>query len=281
MQTRPSPPQPGRAWQRTKRARVYLGMVGTLLLLALLLAACGSTTSTSPDAPAASAQPASVAPATTSSNASAAAPSTTGSPSFVISSTTQDGDKVKVEGRFGPALPASESDVDQTALSECPQPTPDGRAFVVRLDLTTTVESSLAGEVTLETAHVDGGGIVNFVMGFSEGAHCDAGEPNEASVKLGMLQPGQPMDLRCGWLCPTQLHLMNRIHQNRPLAPRGWLTALMEPSVNGSSYLQDQHNSVGGSRVVKCSQPDEAPYEYLAVVADTPSVIHESECPVS
>jgi hypothetical protein len=266
-----------RQWSRA-------GAVG--ILLAIGLAGCGSTSPAVPPPSTASAQTTSFTDPTTSST-SAAAPSTDGPPNFVINATTQDGDKVSVEGRFGPALPASESDVDQTALSECPSPASDGRAMVVRLDLTATLESSLAGEVALEAAHVDSKGIVNFVLGFSEGARCVAGEANEASIKLGTMQPGQSANFTMWIVLPNAITPEVPQPTVKELGEKDWLMTPIEPSVNGSSYLEDQHNRVSGSRVVKChpganpAEPSGPEAEYLAVVGDTATTLLEAECPGS
>jgi hypothetical protein len=268
------------------RPRSFAGVSCLLALVAIVLAGCGSTSPAVSPPSAASAQTTSTADPTTS-NTSAAAPSTDGPPSFVVNATTQEGDKVSVEGRFGPALPASESDVDQTALSECPSPASDGRAIVVRLDLTTTLESSLSGEVTLEAAHVDSKGIVNFVLGFSEGARCVVGEANEASVKLGTMQPGQSADFTMWVVLPNAITPEVPQPTVKELGEKDWLMTPIEPSVNGSSYLEDQHNRVSGSRVVKChpganpSVPSGPEDEYLAVVGDTATTLLEAECPVS
>jgi len=128
-------------------------VAGLVALSALLLAGCGSSGSSSSPSDLATI-PTSVRTATQSDPATTPTTSSTpvdtaptGAASFVVQGSTQEGDKVKVEGRFGLPVPSSQSDVDQTALSECTAPAPDGRELVVRLDLTTTLESSLAGEV--------------------------------------------------------------------------------------------------------------------------------------
>jgi hypothetical protein len=166
-------------------------------LCAVLLAGCGSggsgsSTSNSTTIPASVSTPKRSDPTTKPTASSTPADTaSTGAASFVIHGTTQAGDKVKVEGRFGSPLRPSESDVNQTALGECPPPAPDGRALVVRLDLSTTLESSLAGEVKFETNSIIGGPLVNFVMGFREGASCESGQPQNVVVNFGSVQPGQ------------------------------------------------------------------------------------------
>lgn len=265
-------------------------MAGMVLIVAAALVGCGSAasgSSTDPSTPTAAAGQTSAAATSQTTSNSAAEPSSSGPPSFVVNATTQTGDRVKVEGRFGPALPASESDVDQTALSECPSPASDGRAIVVRLDLATTLKSSLSGEVALEAAHVDSKGIVNFVLGFSEGAHCVTGEANEASIKLGTMQPGQSVNFTMWVVLPNAITPEVPQPTAKELGEKDWLMTPIEPSVNGSSYLEDQHNRVSGSRVVKChpganpNEPSGPEDEYLAVVGDTATTLLEAECPVS
>jgi hypothetical protein len=197
----------------------------------------------------------------------------------VVQATTKEGDRVKVEGWFGPPLPAGESDVNQTALSECPPPAPDGRAMVVRLDLTTTLESSLSGEVELETSYL-AGKTVNFVMDFSEGPQCDNGQPGEAIIKLGTLQPGESHSFTMWVVLPEAITPDDPHPSERTLGAEHWLMAIVEPTVDGSGFLEDQHKSLTGPRVVTCPRVYEASEEYLAVVGDTPTTLHESVCPV-
>src|SRR5665213_2720252 len=93
-------------------------------LCALLLAGCGSSaagssTSSSTTTPASVSTPARPDPTTKPTASSTTADTASmGAPSFVLHGTTQEVDKVKVEGRFGSPLRPSESDVDQTALGE-------------------------------------------------------------------------------------------------------------------------------------------------------------------
>lgn len=91
-----------------------------------VVAGCGSSVST-PSASVAS-PPQTMQAVTTASKATTLAATPTGPPDFVLIGNTSQGDKVKVEGRFGPPIPASGSDV---TLSGCPEPSDDGRAIVV------------------------------------------------------------------------------------------------------------------------------------------------------
>lgn len=148
----------------TKSARCWIIPLATLCVV--FLAGCGSSgfsssTSSFTTPPVSVGTPTQPDPTTSPTTSSTTANAPAGAPSFVVQGTTQDGDKVKVEGRFGSPLRPSESDVDQTALSSCPPPANDGRAMVVRLDLTATLESSLSGKVDVfpVTLHETTGGI--------------------------------------------------------------------------------------------------------------------------
>jgi hypothetical protein len=192
---------------------------------------------------------------------------------FAVNATTQQGDRVKVEGRFGSPLPSSQSDVDQSALAGCPPPAPDGRAVVVRLDLTTTLESNLAGEVGLDTGFVYARPI-NFVMGYSQGATCVYGEPTNTKVSLGTLQPHQSADFTMWLVLPDAITPDDPHPSAKTLAAARWLIAIPQPKVNGSGFNQNQHDTVTGSRVVRC-ESETGGGQYLAVIAGTPSVLTE------
>jgi hypothetical protein len=256
-------------------------------LCAVLLAGCGSSGSSSGTssltAPTASvstpAQPDPTTSSTTSSTTADSSPA--GAPSFVVQGTTQEGDKVKVEGHFGSPLRPSESDVDQTALSECTQPASDGRELVVRLDLTTTLESSLAGEVTLSTSPIVGP-LVSFVMGFKEGARCEGGEPKNVEASFGSVQPGQSVNFTMWVVLPDAITPADPHPSEKALAARGWLMGVPLPLVNGKGI--GTPTRLSGPRVVRCRHEDFgiAGYEhYIAVVGDTPTTMVQSECPVA
>lgn len=186
---------------------------------------------------------------------------------------------MKVEGRFGPPLTPSESDVAQTALSECTPPAPDGRELVVRLDLTVTLESSLAGEATLSTSPVVGP-LVSFVMGFKEGARCEGGEPKNAEANFGSVQPGQSVSFTMWVVLPDAITPADPHPSERALAADLWLMGVPTPLVNGKGI--GTPTRLSGSRVVRCRTEDFGigGYEhYIAVVGDMPTTLHESECP--
>ena len=190
---------------------------------------------------------------------------------FTANATTQEGDRVKVEGRFGSPLPTSQSDVDQSALAGCPPPAPDGRAVVVRLDLTTTLESNLAGEVGLDTGFVYARP-VNFVMGNSQGAACEYGEPTNTKVSLGTLQPHQSANFTMWLVLPDAITPNDPQPSEQTLAAEHWLIAIPQPTVNGSGSSQNQRDSITGPRIIRC-ESESGGGKYLAVIAGTPSVV--------
>lgn len=263
---------------RQLRLRFVVRFLPLITVVAVGLPGCGSgasTTSTTSSlfGAAATTDPTeSTSPPETSST-SAAEPNTEGPASFVVRATTQEGDRVKVEGWFGPPLPASKSDVDQSALSECPPPAPDGRAIVVRLDLTTTLESSIAGQINLETSYVHGQ-LANFVMGYSQGPQCKLGEPNTTSASLGTLQPGQATNFTMWIVLPDAITPDNPHPSEKSLAKQGWFIEPVQPTVNGSGYNQDQHSSVTGPRVVRCENTEQG-IKHIAVIGGTPHTLTE------
>lgn len=276
---------------RYPRVQLY----GAIPLLLIGLASCGSGTPTvvhnPTEAPPAIGVSTDTSSTTATVNTSPTEPSMAGRPSFTVSVAEPDGDKVSLEGRFGPVVPASQSTVSQTALSECPQPASDGRAMVTQLDLATTVKSSLAAEVQLGTSYLIDVArnipLVNFVMGYREGPECDNGQPGSATINLGKLQPHQT-DHFTMWVVLPDAITPNRPHPTeRQLGRELWLMALPVPVVQGgstSSTIGERpvvHTS--GSRIVSCEHANfggEEHFEYLAVSGDTATTLRNEEaCP--
>lgn len=186
---------------------------------------------------------------------------------------------MKVEGSFGSPLRPSESAVDQTALSECTPPAPDGRELVVQLDLTTTLESRLAGEVEVDTTPIVGP-LVSFVMGYREGARCEGGEPKNVVANFGSMQPGQSVSFTMWVVLPDAITPNDPHPSEKALAAHLWLMGIPFPSVNRQGI--GTPSKLSGPRVVRCRHEDFglAGYEhYIAVVGDTPTTIRESVCP--
>jgi hypothetical protein len=216
-----------------------------LFLLAMALAGCGSSGSSSSTASSLTAareaqqqneQSEATAHAETSSTATSAlaasepssttspAPSASEPPAFTMEGSTEGGDKVRIEGRFGPALPPGESGVNQNVLEGCPQYAA-GRDLLVQVELRTTIESSLSGNVTAEGFDFALPHEVDYLLDFSEGATCKFAGENEVSVNFGTLQPHQPQHFTM-WAV-----LLNAITPQDPhpsvqtLAHQGWIMA--------------------------------------------------------
>jgi hypothetical protein len=254
-----------------------IALAAVVLLIsiaAVVLAGCGSSSPSVPRFSVSTPLPDAAPTSASASTSRTAAVHTDGPPSFVVRATTAEGDKVKVEGRFGSALPARESDVDQTALNECPSPTPNGRAFVVRLDLTTTLESSLAGDIELVTS-TGRTRLVNFVLGFAHGATCH-GEPGLIHVDLGTLQPQQSADFTMWLVLPDVMTPDDPHPSGQTLAVEGWFIEAPQPLVNGSDLYRNQHDSVSGPRAVQCENNGEVT-KYLAVIGATPRTLTEQD----
>jgi len=66
--------------------------------------------------------------------------------------------------------------------------------MVVPVDLVTTIESSLSGDVIAEGFDFTLPNEVDYVLDFSEEATCKFAGENEVSINMGTLQPHQPDD---------------------------------------------------------------------------------------
>jgi hypothetical protein len=237
------------------------GLSGTtrkfLLFLAVLavaapLAGCGSgrATTVTVTTPPVSTQPAAAnthAVAPLSSTPQATPPS--GPPDFVLTGQTADGDKVRVEGRFGPALPPARTDANQTALGECGEA--DGRELIARLDLTTTIQSNLAGSVAIRGFHTlsNPKGLTEFLMGYSEGATCHPGDLPASEVELGSLQPHVPHPFTL-WVILGKAITPNDPHPSAKELGQGWGMDIPIISVNNTPATRGI--AAGGPRVLTC-----------------------------
>lgn len=271
--------------------RVRCAVVIAAVVLAVLPAGCGSSGPRFPNVKAVASQPVVTTPATTASTGTTTAapsdPSASGPPNFVVRATTEQGDRVKVEGWFGPALTAQESDVEGSALSGCPEPANDGRAMVVKLEMAITLESSLSGKVGFSTGNV-AGTLMAFVMGDGSGANCGNGEPSATTAEVGTMQPHETQHYTMWLVLPNAITPSDPHPSEQTLGREHWLMLVPEPSVDGSGYNQDQHSSVSGPHVVHCQSASESEgpgINYLAVVGDTPrtmtgeqSVMGEAKC---
>jgi hypothetical protein len=274
-------------------SRLYAFRVALAIIAVSALAGCGSTASDSSIASSADttlATPLSTTPAKPASTSSvqteptpvsqtastAAAPNTSSTPSFVVNATTQDGDKVKIEGRFGPPLPASQSGVNQTSLSECSATAGDGRAVVVELSLSVTDESSLEGEVELIPGGLPTGVQADYLMDFSSGAQC------AGTIQFGTLRPHQSTSLIM-WIVFPNVVTPNDTHPTEARLPAAeWLMALPQVTVDGTSSRVG-HVSATGSHVVKCvtGGPLSQSEDSIAILRVTPKTVRTGFCPES
>jgi hypothetical protein len=257
-----------------------------LATLVAMLAGCGSSERRFPNVkpitnqPVAVTTPATMETSTVTTGTSAAESDTSGPASFVLHSTTEQGDTVKIEGWFGRALPASESDVEPSALSGCPPPANDGRAIVVKLDLAVTLESSLAGKVGFQTGDVAGGSttqqLMAFVMDYSSGATCLRGEPSATTAELGTMQPGETRHFTIWLVLPDAITPSDPHPSEQTLGREHWLMLVPQPVVDGSYTPHDEAPRVSGPRVVHCQSGGESGgpgINYLAVVGHTPTTM--------
>jgi hypothetical protein len=172
---------------------------------------------------------------------SAAAPDPRKPPDFVLTGQTAEGDKVRVEGRFGPALPPARTDANQTALGVCAQA--DGRELIARLDLTTTIQSSLAGSVALKGFIGGSKNMTEFLMGYTEGPRCDT------EVELGTLQPYVPHSFTL-WVILGKAITPNDPHPSAKELGQGWGMEIPTISVNNTRATRGI--AAGGPRVIDC-----------------------------
>jgi len=242
----------------TSPARSTVAVIAAVVAVA----GCGSSHS-SVTTPSDAATHAAAAKSTT---ASSQAPASA-SPNFVIRQTTESGVAVKVEGRLGPPLPVSESDVDQAALRRCPYHL--GNALVVRLDMVAAIESGQAGDV-----QVDGLGNEakeeRELLVITPTSGCSHGGINAATADFGDLTP-QALGRATAWIVLPQVAAPGYPHpSSAELSKEGWVIIDPAVKVNGS---EEQYNSssedadrLEGSSAVRCSPGEQIP-RHIAVVA--------------
>jgi hypothetical protein len=177
------------------------------------------------------------------------------SPDFVISIKGSGGDRAQVLGHFGRATTLGGSDADQEALASC-SGAANSRAMVVRLDLRTTITSSLAAHVELSGFNRDAAYptySMQFLMNYTDGPECGDGGLSQV-VDLGELEPSVPHDFTL-WVL-----LEDAISPNDPspsAATLGGHALMRIPTVllggNTYTYGADPDTRVGGPRVIDCA----------------------------
>jgi hypothetical protein len=274
-----TPDRPGRTVVR-HCGLLALGVAG------LLLTGCGSASTTRtiavtvPAPPAPTTATSHAATAATLSAVDKAAPSLHGPPDFILNESAQSGDKLKLEGRLGPLLPAGESDVDQNVLAGCSEV--DGRELITRLDLTATIESGLSAHVTL--ANLSPSAVtqrVDFVIDNSGGPTCSSGDESSeeaANPDLGTLQPHEPHDFTMWVVLPDAITPNDLYPSTVTLAHGEWLIHLLGARIDNSPTGVPSAQAATGRRIVTC--PAEAGvYQeaYIALVSGTPKTINTSD----
>lgn len=273
-----------RSWRRS-------GMALLSVLSLAALAGCGSsskpTVSATSDTPSATAT-------TSEATSSVPEPKTSGPTGFVLTGKTKRGDAVRMEGRFGSVLSASEAEAEQPALSDCPGL--DGREIVVRLDMVVTLTSSLAGDVTVSRYAGDNGESGHYVYYLTDlsGEPQCPGEYSAPLVNLGELQPNAPVDFSV-WAVLT-----GAISPNEPepteatLARERWLMGIPTVSVDETTvstpdeaFADEPGNPettwhISGDRVVRCDpEPEQYGFKsslaFLALVKGTSTKIRQSD----
>jgi hypothetical protein len=159
-----------------------------------------------------------------------AAPSASSPPAFAVEGSTEGGDRVRVEGRLGQVIAPSQAGINQSVLEGCPQY--DGRELVVQLDLTTTIESSLSGTVTVEGFNFAEPHLVDYVVDFAEGASCKMAGENEVSINLGTLQPHEANHLTMWAVLLDAVTARDPHPSAQTLAHQGWSFASPAVVVN-------------------------------------------------
>ena len=243
---------------RTSLAHFTVTAIATVAAVAAVTG-CGSARSSTTTPNGAATQ----APAATSTTVSSQAPATA-SPNFVIRQTTESGVAVKVEGRFGPPLPASGSDVDQVTLRRCPYHL--GNALVVRLDMAASIESGQPGDVQVDLGNAP---IEHELLVITPTSGCRHGGVNAATANFGELSP-QSRGHATAWIILPQVAAPAYPHpSSTELSKEGWVMFDPAVKVNGS---EEQYNSssedadrLEGPSAVRCSQGEQIP-RHIAVV---------------
>jgi hypothetical protein len=218
-----------------------IGAVGLSLLGLALMIGCGSTSSST----SAESQTEPPSTTTTTQTVDKAAPDPNQKPAFSYTNHSEHGDVVHSVGRFGPLLPASQSDVEQAVLKNC-QDAGDGRELIRRLDITETITSGLAADVQvgefavdfnlfMEDAHVHD--LLDYVMRSSQGETCyrDTGEENAGGMfDLGSLQPHQPKTFSMWVVLPDAITPKDPEPSAATLSHEGWFVGTPLILVDGA-----------------------------------------------
>jgi hypothetical protein len=170
-------------------------------------------------------------------------------PDFVLRASSSEGDSVITEGRFGTPTVLNDTGIPASVLAECGRG--DGRELAVRLELTTTVRSSLAVKVGLgdfrSSAAADNG--TRFVMDYTEGPTCLSEEAGtEAQVELGLLAPHVPHEFTA-WVILEEAITPEHPDPSAKTLGEGWSMGI--PLISLSGY-PDTNTTGQGPHVIQC-----------------------------
>jgi hypothetical protein len=216
-----------------------------LSLIALAIAGCGDS-GVPPLVTTATSQPTANAAAAATTTQPAVSPAPTTTPAFSLNGHTYHGDTIHLSGRWGPILPPSESDVDPTALSQCPDV--DGRELIRKLTITATITSGLSADVTIEGFPVvpyeeppHTHGLLDFVIDEPGGASCHRNTTEAAaSVNLGTLQPHTPAELSVWVVLPDAITPRDPHPSAKTLAHETWLLGSPSVIVDGEAAISGE-----------------------------------------
>ena len=174
-------------------------------------------------------------------------------PPFWLAGTTQNGDKFRLEGRYGPIQTASETEVNHEVLDDCPSA--DGRELIAELALTATIESSLPGQVIVGgfvPPYADVSHLIDLILGYSDGPTCETvTEESQIAINLGTLQPHEP-HVFVMWVVLPDAITPNDPHPSyQTLAKQNWVIGAVEASVDGSGVKILSGGSGKGLAVIR------------------------------
>ena len=170
-------------------------------------------------------------------------------PDFTLRAANSEGDSVVTEGRFGTPTVLNRTGIPASVLAECGRG--DGRELAVRLELTTTVRSSLAIKVGMgdfrSSASADNG--TRFIMDYHEGPGClSQAATTESEIELGLLAPHALHEFTA-WVILEEAITPEHPGPAPKTLSEGWSIAIPLISLNG---YPDANTTGQGPHVIRC-----------------------------
>jgi len=196
---------------------------------------------------------------------SAEASSSGGAPAFTVHATSSAGDRVRIEGRLGPVIPATElpfpeEEADRCVVEDLP------RDSAVQLSLTATVESG--STATVETTNIGSDPFAPDTILVTELVNTTNECGIRPGVAFGELAPHEP-DAVSTWLILMATTTPRHPHPSmRYLAERWRLTLPVETKINDTWAKA----TISGPRVEFCGGTNNEP-SFISVTAAPPSHI--------